>query len=130
MSPETAFFLDRSRRLLSDARAMLDIELNDSAGRTAYLAAFHAAQALISEDTDRTVRTHKGVQMEFYRLTKDDPELRADVKRFLAHGFVLKTAADYGTSAGVDIPREEAVDAVAVADRFIIYVASRLAVPR
>ena len=59
---------------------MLGMKLNDAAGRTAYLAGFHAAQALISERTGRSVKTHKGVHRELHRLTKDDqhldPELR------------------------------------------------------
>lgn len=44
MRPETSFFLDKARKLLGDAETMLGIGLNDAAGRTACLAAFHAAQ--------------------------------------------------------------------------------------
>ena len=39
---------------------MLGIGLADAAGRTAYLAGFHAAQALIFERTGRAVKTHRG----------------------------------------------------------------------
>src|SRR5258707_1384031 len=73
MTPETAQFLAKAQKLLREAEAMLDINLNDAAGRTAYLSGFHAAQAFISQKTGRTVRTHKGVHTEFQRLTKDDP---------------------------------------------------------
>ncbi len=34
---------------------------NDEAGRAAYLAEFHAAEALISERTGKLARTHDGV---------------------------------------------------------------------
>ena len=54
MTPETAH-LAKAHRLLQEAEAMLTIRLNDAAGRTAYLAGFHAAQAFISEKTGRTV---------------------------------------------------------------------------
>ena len=81
--------------------------------------------AHLSEDIARTVKTHKGVQMEFYRLTKDDPGLPADVKGFLAHGFVLKTVADYGVGPGADVPYDEALEAIGVASRSIAYGAGR-----
>jgi uncharacterized protein (UPF0332 family) len=45
MSPEAELHLSKARRTLSKARAMVAIELADEAGRCAYLAAFHAAQA-------------------------------------------------------------------------------------
>ncbi len=54
---------------------MLAMKYYDAAGRTAYLAGIHAAQALISEKTGRAVKTHKGVNVELQRLTKDDPGL-------------------------------------------------------
>jgi uncharacterized protein (UPF0332 family) len=49
VSPETGFFLEKSRKLLAEAATMLTVDLNEAAGRTAYLAGFHAAQAFISE---------------------------------------------------------------------------------
>ena len=51
MTPETAQFLGKAQKLLLEAEAMLNIGFNDAAGRSAYLAAFHAAQSLISEKT-------------------------------------------------------------------------------
>ena len=47
MTPEAAGYLAKARDLLVQAEAMLGIELCDAAGRTAYLAEFHAAQGLI-----------------------------------------------------------------------------------
>ncbi len=49
MTPEAGLFLEKARRCLGHARAILQIELGDEAGRVACLAAFHAAQALIQE---------------------------------------------------------------------------------
>jgi len=45
MTPETGHFLDKARKLLGEADAMLTLNLNDAAGRTAHLAGFHDANA-------------------------------------------------------------------------------------
>lgn len=79
MTPETGYFLDKARNVLMEADSILAINIYDVAGRMAYLAGFHAAQALIFERTGRTVKTHKGVHGQLYRLIKDahdfDPNL-------------------------------------------------------
>jgi hypothetical protein len=43
VTPESAQFLGKANRLLLEAEAILKIALDDAAGRTAYLAGFHAA---------------------------------------------------------------------------------------
>ena len=73
MKPETALYLEKAQTLLSEAEAIFDIHVHEVAGRTVYLAGFHAAQALIFENTEKTPKTHSGVQTEFLRLTKSDP---------------------------------------------------------
>jgi uncharacterized protein (UPF0332 family) len=50
--------LVKARRLLAEAQIMLDVDLNDAAGRTAYLAGFHAAQAFIFERNGKEFKTH------------------------------------------------------------------------
>ncbi len=45
MTPETDRFLQRAEKHLERGHTMLGVGLNDDAGRAAYLAAFHAAQA-------------------------------------------------------------------------------------
>lgn len=72
MKPETAAFLSKARACLAKADGMLN-EWPDEAGRAAYLAGLHAAQALIVESTGKSVRLHRGVQRELGRLTMDDP---------------------------------------------------------
>jgi uncharacterized protein (UPF0332 family) len=57
LTPETGLFLAKARRLLGEADGMLSMAYNEAAGRTAYLAGYHAAQALISE---RTGTLHDG----------------------------------------------------------------------
>jgi uncharacterized protein (UPF0332 family) len=114
-------------QLLQEAEAMLDIRLNDAAGRSAYLAGFHAAQAFISEKTDRTVKTHKGVHTEFQRLTKDDPTFVAELRVFLSHAYNLKALADYETRPDSGVSAEQAKDALAQAKRFVAHVGNLLA---
>jgi HEPN domain-containing protein len=73
--PETEAYLEKARQCLSNAHANLGIKLANDAGRNAYLAVFHAAQALIFERTGKVAKTHRGVQSEFARLAKDDPSI-------------------------------------------------------
>jgi ribosomal protein S18 acetylase RimI-like enzyme len=76
---------------------MLTAGLNYDAGRAAYLAAFHAAQAIIFERSGKVVKTHRGVNIEFLRLTKDDPVFTPDQRRFLSQAYDFKAVADYDT---------------------------------
>jgi uncharacterized protein (UPF0332 family) len=60
---------------------LLEVGLTDAAGRNAYLAGLHAAQALIFERTGKISKRHRGVLNQLQQLTKDEPrfdiELRA-----------------------------------------------------
>lgn len=47
MTPEAAEHLDKARGCLTRARIILAAGVGEDAGRNAYLAAFHAAQAVI-----------------------------------------------------------------------------------
>ena len=73
VKPETALFLEKSHELLERADTMMGVGLTDDAGRAAYLAGLHAAQAFIFETMGRVFKRHSGVQREFSRLVKDDP---------------------------------------------------------
>lgn len=71
MTPETTEHLDRAREHLTKARNLLRVmHYNDDTGRAAYLAGFHAAQALISERTGQIAKTHEGVNSQFNLLTR------------------------------------------------------------
>ncbi len=84
MTPEAARFLQNAEKHLERGNIMLGAHLHDDAARAAYLAAFHAAQALIFERTGKVAKTHRGVQNEFLRLTKDDPSFAPDQRTFLS----------------------------------------------
>jgi uncharacterized protein (UPF0332 family) len=58
MRPETTAYLTKARRGVSEGRIILANELTEAAGRCAYLAVFHAAQAFIFEKTGKVAKTH------------------------------------------------------------------------
>jgi uncharacterized protein (UPF0332 family) len=110
--------------LLAEADIMLDVGLNDAAGRTAYLAGFHAAQAFIFERDGKVFKTHHGVQTEFLRLTKDDPRVDGEMRLFLSRTYNLKAIADYETGPGSDVSAERAAAAVEDGKRFVTHFAA------
>lgn len=100
---------------------MLGVGLNNAAGRTAYLAGFHIAQALIFERDGKIVKTHNGVQTEFLRLTKEDSRLESDLRLFLSRTYNLKAIADYETGPNSEVTAERAAEAVAAGKKFVAY---------
>jgi uncharacterized protein (UPF0332 family) len=68
VKPQSAAFLEKARRLLAEAETMLGVDLTDAAGRTAYLAGFHAAQALIFESQDRVFRRIRASGLSLHAL--------------------------------------------------------------
>jgi uncharacterized protein (UPF0332 family) len=94
---QSAAFLEKSRELLDDADAILSVNRYEAAARAAYMAGFHAAQALIFESSGRIYKTHAGVQSEFSRLVKDDARVDDQIRAFLGRAYNLKAIADYQT---------------------------------
>jgi hypothetical protein len=60
VKPETALFLEKAHEPLGRAKVMTGAGLHEDAGRAAYLAGFHAAQALIFEHRNGIVKTQCG----------------------------------------------------------------------
>ncbi len=98
---------------------MFVMKYYDAAGRSAYLAGFHAAQALISENSGRSVKTHKGVSVELHRLIKDDPSFDLGLRAFLGGTYSLKAIADYETGPDSEVSPELASDAISEGKRFV-----------
>jgi uncharacterized protein (UPF0332 family) len=99
---ETLKYLAKAERCLANATICLSVNLTNDAGRGAYLAAFHAAQALIFERTGKASKTHNGVHTQFDRLVMSEPELEK-LPTFLHQAYNLKAVADYETDADSDI---------------------------
>jgi uncharacterized protein (UPF0332 family) len=102
------------------------LHYTDEAGRAAYLAGYHAAQALIFERTGREARTHRGLNSQFNRLAKDDPRFDIDLRRFLAQAYDLKAVADYEFGPGSAVPLERVEAAIVAAARLVDCIAKLL----
>ena len=102
---------------------MLGVALYDPAGRTAYLAGFHAAQALIFERLGKVMKTHHGVQAEFLRLTKDEENADRELRAFLSRAYNLKAIADYETGPSGEVSQERATEAMSTGKLFVAHVA-------
>ena len=118
MKPEASALLAKSRECLEKADGML-ARCPDEAGREAYLAGLHAAQAPIVEKTGQIIKTHRGVQRELGRLTKDEPGFGSDLRAFLGRTYNLKAIADYEIGPGLLVTEERAAIAIADARRFL-----------
>ena len=127
MTPEAKDYLDKARGDLGDARKIVAIPLAKVAARSAYYAAFHAAEALIIERTGKVAKTHSGVRAEFARLLKDAPGAEKALLRFLAQAYKYKEIGDYAVGGGAVVTDEEAIDAIDAAARFIERVEALLA---
>jgi uncharacterized protein (UPF0332 family) len=103
---------------------MMTVSLHEDAARAAYLASFHLAQAYIFERTGKASKSHKGVQTEFFRLSKDDARVDPDLRRFLSQSYEFKSVADYFTGDEAGTSEQEAAVAIATAKRFIEHFSS------
>lgn len=119
MKPQAAAFLDKARQQLQRAETMFRVELTDDAGRAAYLAGLHAAQALIFENTGKIIKRHRGVQSELRRLTQSEPRFDRELQVFLGRAYHLKDIADYETDPGARVSVERAREAIQTARRFV-----------
>jgi len=74
VTPDAELFLDKARQCLADA-VLYQPLLPRIAGREAYLAAYHAAEALVLERSGKIAKTHSGLRSEFARLTRHEPRI-------------------------------------------------------
>lgn len=127
--PETVAYLVKAQQILKEARIVAANDLAAAAGRAAYLAAYHAAQAFIFERTGKAAKSHNGVRSEFARLARDEPHMDRSFSAFLARAYNLKASADYAIGDDVRVSLSEAGQAIESAERFVDAV-SRLLAPR
>ena len=127
MTLEAAASLVRARRDLDEARTLAALKLNRLASRSAYNAAFHAAEAVILKRAGRSAKTHRGVHSEFSRLTRDGAPSDREIWRVLPDGYRYKEMADYSTDPAADISDEATSQLIADATRFVARVAELLA---
>ena len=109
---EAEDYLQRAAAVLTEPRQIAAIGLASAAARSAYYAAFHAAEAYILEKTGRIAKTHSGVRAEFSRLAKDDPLIAASMPAFLRKAYRYKEIGDYGIKPDELITMAIAEDAI------------------
>ena len=126
MKAEAANYFSKAQEDLSDARQIAGIGLAKVAARSAYYAAFHAAEALIVEKTGKVAKSHSGVRSEFARLARDDPHLGKATTAFLAQAYKYKEIGDYGVGADAVITLLDAEAAIRSAQDFLTHVAEAL----
>jgi len=130
LNQESASFLEMAHGHLADARAVAGLPLSHLAAREAYLAGYHAAEALVYARTGRVAKTHRGLRTRFADIVRTEPRVDQEFVRFLARAYELKSIADYGGAPGVQITAEEEAAAIDLADRLIACVESLLDLPR
>jgi uncharacterized protein (UPF0332 family) len=119
VKPETGAFLQKAKDFPARAPALLAQGFTDDAGRAAYLAGFHAAQALIFETQGRPPKSHGGVQSAFALLVRNEPVIDRDLRSFLGRTYNLKAVADYETGPGSKVSVTQATEAITAATRFV-----------
>ena len=98
-APEVSEHLVKARECLARARIILEAGVGEDAGRDAYLAGFHAAQAVIRARTGRTAKTHRGVHRILSQLGRNEPPLAA-LALFLSQAYNMKAVANYELGPG------------------------------
>ncbi len=126
MTPEAQDYLDKARGDLNDAVKIAAIGLATIAARSAYYAAFHAAEAFIMENTGKIAKTHSGVRSEFARLAKETPGIDKALPIVLAKSYKYKELSDYGVGRSATVSTTEAEEAIKSAALFIDCIATQL----
>lgn len=89
------------------ARYALAGDYTEEAGRSDYMAAYHAAMAFIVARTAKSPRTHSGARGEFARLAREESRIGRDQVSLLGWAYELKSAADYEQEATVSVAEAE-----------------------
>ncbi|HEY3638771.1 MAG TPA: HEPN domain-containing protein [Rhizomicrobium sp.] len=118
MKPETVLYLEKARQCLADAERLQAI-VPRVAGREAYLAAFHAAEAFIYERSGRSAKTPSGLRARFALFAKEEPRIESELSEFVGRAYELKSLADYGMAREATISSDIALAAFATAARFV-----------
>ena len=72
---DAARHIVKARESLGFARYALAGEYTEEAGRSAYMAAYHAALAFTAARSGKSPRTHSGARSEFARLAREEPRV-------------------------------------------------------
>ncbi len=124
MTPIAADLMAKAKTSLEFADTILKAGIAMVAAREAYMAAFHAAQALLHDRDGKVPKTHSGVRAQFARIALADASLGEQFGRFLARAYEYKDISDYRTDRPVT--QVEAADVIERANAFVDAVAKVL----
>ena len=119
MKPEAAAYLRKAQENIDEAKKIYGIGLASVAARSAYYAAFHAAEAFIISHTGKVAKSHTGVRSEFSRLAKDNQNIDREFSTFLAKAYKYKEIGDYNVDNSTIITMSNADDTIKTSERFI-----------
>jgi uncharacterized protein (UPF0332 family) len=97
----------KARESLEFARYALTGDYTEEAGRSAYMAAYHAALAFIAERTGKSPKTHSGARSEFAGLAREEPRIKREQVSLLGWSYELKNVADYEQEQTVSVADAE-----------------------
>jgi uncharacterized protein (UPF0332 family) len=100
-------YIIKARESLAFARYALAGQYTEEAGRSAYMAAYHAAMAFIVARTGKSPKTHSGARSEFGRLAREEPRIGRGQVSLLGWSYELKNAADYEQGTTVSVTEAE-----------------------
>jgi uncharacterized protein (UPF0332 family) len=126
MTPAARRCLAAARQSLADAEVILGVRIARVSAREAYMAAFHAAEALVVEKTGKVVKTHAGLRTEFARLAQRSDHIGRWMTTFLANGFRFKSLSDYDVTLETPITVANAEALIADARTFVARIADLL----
>jgi uncharacterized protein (UPF0332 family) len=119
VSEEVDAYLSKARQCLDEAHQIAAIGLLNVASRSAYYALFHAAEALIFNQTGKIAKTHSGVRAEFARLVRNLPSIDSTLPSLLTQAYKYKDDADYSIRIDVAISADEVTSLMLRCARFI-----------
>jgi uncharacterized protein (UPF0332 family) len=130
MTPEAANAMQLAREALAGAEQILArTNLTEVTAREAYLAALHAARAVIFDLTGKVSKTHSGTLSEIGRLAQADARIDPQFAKFLKAGFDAKLHADYGEGRPMAPTADDARRFVTTATRLVAHAEWLLAQP-
>lgn len=127
MKQATADHLAAAERSLAKAAAIISLPLFDEAGRSAYYAMYHAAQAFVVHRGFKSAKTHRGLRQLFARAVYLDASVQ-HLLTPLTNTYQHKWVADYDTT-GLEVTEMEAKAALAEAAQFLASIRAALATP-
>ncbi len=122
MKPEAAGELQLAKEALAGAEEILALTTRAKVvAREAYIAALHAARAVIFERTGKVSKTHSGTHSEIGRLAHLDATIDPQFSHFLKAAFDAKINSDYGEGKSKISTMDDARYFVATATRLVAH---------